>query len=178
MQKKPSVIRSLQPNFFFARKSTCYSRVLLVTELVVSGIQCSITIVVCYLVVVDPGFSTGGQHPSLGQKLVIWQEFCWKLHENWQEIGPKDWGREMRQGLFLFIWISYAILIEFSHCRVANLQSTALLGIYLLALHLSWLFSPGRSIHCLDLLHWASSLSLSKFDLKVNMCRGISLWSW
>ena len=43
--------------------------------------------------VADPGFSGGGAKPlGLGRKLIIWEEFCWKLHEkigNWTEKGTR-----------------------------------------------------------------------------------------
>ena len=45
MQKKLLVVTKLfniAVNYFDAKKSACYSRILVVTELVVSGIQCSI----------------------------------------------------------------------------------------------------------------------------------------
>ena len=48
----------------------------------------------------NPGFPRprGHQPMSLGQKPIIWQDFCWKLHENernWTEKGartPSEWG--------------------------------------------------------------------------------------
>ena len=45
------------------------------------------------MAVVDPGFPRRGyQLMDLGLKPIIWQDFCWKLHENeWLPLWIRQW---------------------------------------------------------------------------------------